>query len=68
MATGAWQELRLAARGNRFEVILNGRSLYTATDATLSAAGRVALWTKSDSVTYFDDLSIRRNEAMLAPR
>jgi hypothetical protein len=56
--SGAWQELRLTARGSRFEVFLDGKSLYTASDATLTAAGRVALWTKSDSVTYFDDLRI----------
>ena len=56
--SGVWQELRLTARGSRFEVFLNGKSLYSATDATFTSAGRVALWTKSDSVTYFDDLRI----------
>ena len=57
--TGKWQELRLAVRGSRFEVFLDGLSLYGATDSTSSAAGRVALWTKADSVTYFDDLRIQ---------
>ena len=56
--SGAWQELRLVVRGNRFEVFLAGKSLYAATDATFPAAGRVALWTKADSVTAFDDLRI----------
>jgi len=56
--SGTWQELRLTAGGSRFEVFLNGKSLYDATDATFTTAGRVALWTKSDSVTYFDDLRI----------
>ena len=32
------------------------RACYSATDTTFTAAGRVALWTKADSVTYFDDL------------
>lgn len=59
VATGAWQELGIALRGNRFEVSLNRRSLFTATDDTLSAAGRVALWTKADSVTSFDNLIIK---------
>ena len=54
--SGVWQALRLSARGNRLEVFLNGESLYSATDATFTASGRVALWTKADSVTYFDDL------------
>jgi hypothetical protein len=56
--SGVWQELRLKVEGNRFEVFLDGKSLYTASDATFAAAGRVALWTKADSVTYFDDLRI----------
>jgi hypothetical protein len=57
--SGKWQELRLLARGSRFEVFLDGRSLYSATDTTIAAAGRVALWTKADSVTHFDDLRIQ---------
>ena len=56
--SGVWQELRLKVEGNRFEVFLDGKSLYTASDATFAAAGRVALWTQSDSVTSFDDLRI----------
>lgn len=56
--TGVWQELRLVVRGSRFEVLYDGKSLYSATDTTFAAAGRVALWTKADSVTYFDDLRI----------
>ncbi len=57
--SGTWQELRLTAVGPRFEVFLNGKSLYSATDTTFTAAGRIALWTKSDSITYFDDLVIK---------
>ena len=57
--SGQWQELRLKVEASRFEVFLNGKSLYNATDATFAAAGRMALWTKADSVTYFDDLVIK---------
>ena len=56
--SGIWQELRLVVRGTRFEVFFEGRSLYVATDAVFATAGRVALWTKADSVTSFDDLRI----------
>jgi hypothetical protein len=56
--SGIWQDLRLVVRGNRFEVFFEGKSLYSATDTTFSGAGRVALWTKADSVTWFDDLRI----------
>ena len=56
--SGVWQELRLVGRGNRFEVFFEGRSFYVATDAVFATAGRVALWTKADSVISFDDLRI----------
>jgi hypothetical protein len=56
--SGVWQELRLTVRGNRFDVFFADKALYSATDATFTAAGRVALWTKADSVTHFDDLRI----------
>ena len=56
--SGKWQELRLKVQGTRFEVFFEGKSLYTANDATITSGGRVALWTKSDSVTHFDDLRI----------
>ncbi|MGE5152203.1 MAG: hypothetical protein ACM3II_18955 [Rhodospirillaceae bacterium] len=56
--SGVWQDLRLVVRGNRFEVFFEGKSLYSATDTTFIAAGRVALWTKADSVTSFDDVRI----------
>jgi hypothetical protein len=56
--SGKWQELRLKVQGSRFEVFFDGKSLYTANDATITGGGRVALWTKSDSVTHFDDLRI----------
>ena len=55
---GAWHTLRLEARGNRFTVSYDGRELFTATDAAITAPGRVALWTKADSVTRFDALSV----------
>lgn len=56
--SGVWQQLRLVVRGNRFEVFFEDKSLYSATDTTFGTAGRVALWTKADSVTHFDDLRI----------
>jgi hypothetical protein len=53
-----WHRLGLRAEGNRFTVCYDGKPLFTATDATFAEAGGVALWTKSDSVTRFDQLSI----------
>ena len=53
-----WSELRIVAAGNRFEVFLNGQKLYEVEDSTFTEAGKVGLWTKADSVTYFDDLRV----------
>jgi len=53
-----WSELRVTAKGNLFTVWLNGQKLYDVEDATFTGAGKVGLWTKADSVTYFDDLKV----------
>lgn len=56
---GEWHTLGLRAEGRRFTVALNGRSLFTASDAAIPGPGRTALWTKADSVTWFSSLTIR---------
>jgi hypothetical protein len=56
--TGAWHELRAQARGDRFTIFWDGKKVLEQQDATFSAAGRVGVWTKADSVTLFDDLSV----------
>jgi hypothetical protein len=40
-------------------VTFNGKTLHSTTDRTFTGAGRVALWTKSDSVTRFDQINIQ---------
>jgi hypothetical protein len=55
---GRWSTLRVVANGQVFEVYFNGSKLYDVEDATFTTAGQVGLWTKADSVTQFDDLSI----------
>jgi hypothetical protein len=59
VAPGEWHTLALKADGERFTVSFDGKTLYSASDGTFSAAGRVALWTKADSVTRFDQISIQ---------
>jgi hypothetical protein len=52
-----WQTLRIRAAGDRFEVFLDGRSLFRAIDGTFLEPGKVGLWTKADSVTHFATLN-----------
>jgi hypothetical protein len=56
--SGQWSTLRVTAKGNLFTVFLNGEKLYEVEDGTFVEAGKVGLWTKADSVTYFDDLKV----------
>jgi hypothetical protein len=55
-----WQVLGLRAEGDKFTITLNGKELFTATDQTFADPGRIALWTKADSVTHFDQIAITR--------
>jgi 3-keto-disaccharide hydrolase len=58
VAPQQWHTLRIKAVGDRFTVFFDGKQLYEATDKRITAPGRVALWSKADSVTQFVDLSI----------
>jgi hypothetical protein len=58
VTTNEWHTLELRAEGDRFTVSFEGKQLYTAQDNTFAGAGRVGLWTKADSVTYFDTIAI----------
>jgi hypothetical protein len=55
----AWHALRLDAQGDRFTVSFDGRELFTTVDTSITSPGRVAFWTKADSVTRFDALSVK---------
>jgi hypothetical protein len=57
-----WQTLTWEVKGTHFRVRLNDTLLFEADDRTFSGAGKVGLWTKADSVTHFDDLTIRPSE------
>ncbi len=52
----AWHEYRLEVRGDHLEVFWNGQRVLDHHDATFAEPGRAGVWTKADSVTYFDDL------------
>jgi hypothetical protein len=53
-----WHSLGLRAEGDRFTVSYDGKVLFTATDNTFAEAGKMALWTKSDSITQFEGITI----------
>jgi len=57
-ALGQWHTVRLIAVGNHMRAWLDGK-LYLDHRDTRFKSGRVGLWTKADSITAFDDLTIR---------
>lgn len=56
--SGAWGRLRVVARGNLFTVHLGEEKLFEVEDAAFPGGGTVGVWTKADSVTWFDDLRV----------
>jgi hypothetical protein len=58
VASGEWHTLTLKAQGDRFTVSFDGKQLYTTEDKTSGNPGKIALWTKADSVTHFDRIAI----------
>lgn len=55
-----WSTLKIDFDGPRFAVFLDGTKVMEVEDNTFSSAGKAGLWTKADSVTYFDDFKIEK--------
>jgi hypothetical protein len=53
-----WSVLKVAFKKSRFEVYFDHRKVFEAEDSTFVQQGKVGLWTKADSVTYFDDFQV----------
>ncbi len=58
VSAGLWHELRADVRGDRFEIYWDGKKVIDTRDTTFSDAGKVGVWTKADSVTYFKTLKV----------
>ena len=52
-----WHKLRITAVGDRIQGWLDDQALIDARDSRF-ASGRIGLWTKADSMTAFDDLTV----------
>lgn len=52
----AWHEYRLELRADHLEIFWDGQKVLDHRDTTFPDAGQLGVWTKADSVTYFDDL------------
>ena len=57
-AMGAWHDLSVTFRGKSVKATLDAKTTLQATDDLFAGPGWVGLWTKTDSVTEFDDLVV----------
>jgi hypothetical protein len=55
---GQWHSLRVIAANDRFEVALDGKTLFDVTDRTLPQAGPMGVWSQADSVTHYGSLLV----------
>ena len=55
---GKWHSLRVIAANDRFEVALDGKTLFDVTDRSLPQAGPLGVWSQADSVTRYGSLLV----------
>ncbi len=57
--TGQWHRLALVCHDSLFSVDWDETRVISKVDKTYANRGKVGLWVKADSVTYFDDFEIK---------
>jgi hypothetical protein len=57
LAMKQWHSMKISIRGTKLEGFLNGRLLLQYTLAE-PVAGKVGVWSKTDSVSYYDDYTV----------
>lgn len=58
LEVGRWHSLRVIAANERFEVALDGKTLFDVTDRSLPQAGPLGVWSQADSVTRYGSLLV----------
>jgi hypothetical protein len=58
IAAGAWHTLAVQCQGNQISISLDDQPVMPPLQDNTFAAGKIGLWTKSDAVSYFSDLTI----------
>ncbi len=56
--SGVWHDYKVEAKGDHFVVSFDGKQVLEAIDKTFTQPGKAGVWTKADSVIYFDDLKV----------
>jgi hypothetical protein len=53
-----WSTFSVGFHGRLFTVSLDDQKMFDVEDSTFTEAGKTGLWTKADSVIYFDDFQV----------
>ncbi len=59
MSSGKWYHLTIVMQGDSIQCYFNDNLALQVTDSTFPDSGKIGLWTKSDAVTWFDDLKVK---------
>jgi hypothetical protein len=62
LRTDSWNILKVAFKGSVFSVYCDHRRVLQVVDRTFEGPGKVGLWTKADSVTYFDNFRLVKKQ------
>lgn len=62
VTSGSWHTLCIDAQGDHVAVSWDRQQVIDIHDQTFQNAGKFGLWTKADSVTHFDDLTVEHFE------
>jgi len=54
-----WHTVRAVQRGSHIQCYLDGKLLLDVMDGTIKDAGAMGLWSKSDAVTWFDNIVLK---------
>lgn len=58
VTSGEWHTLSLSAKGDEYVVTFDGKEVIRAKSPEQAGPGKAGLWTKADSVTAFDEVTI----------
>lgn len=58
ITTGVWHTLAVQCQGNQIFCWLDDKLLMPALNDNTFTSGKIGFWTKSDAVSYFDDLTV----------
>jgi len=57
LAANQWHTLTVEHRGEDIKVFMSRQKVFEGKDKTYTEAGKIGVWIKADSLTYFDDLT-----------